>query len=81
MGSKEEDVPTEPAEKPLFVEDMNESELASAVSKLRVDSAGMLTKRMYVVVESVLCSCCAYQLIYVYYRIYSHNLHTLIFKG
>ena len=32
MGSKEEDVPTEPVEKPLFVEDMNESELASAVS-------------------------------------------------
>jgi hypothetical protein len=36
MGSKEEDVPTEPLEKPLFVEDMNESELASAVSKLVV---------------------------------------------
>jgi ubiquitin carboxyl-terminal hydrolase 14 len=34
MGSKEEDVPTEPLEKPLFVEDMNEGELASAVSKL-----------------------------------------------
>jgi ubiquitin carboxyl-terminal hydrolase 14 len=34
MGSKEEDVPTEPLEKPLFVEDMNESELASAVSML-----------------------------------------------
>jgi ubiquitin carboxyl-terminal hydrolase 14 len=33
MGSKEEDVPTEPLEKPLFVEDMNEGELASAVSK------------------------------------------------
>lgn len=32
MGSKEEDVPTEPVEKTLFVEDMNESELASAVS-------------------------------------------------
>lgn len=31
MGSKEEDVPTEPMEKPLFVEDMNESELASAL--------------------------------------------------
>lgn len=31
MGSKEEDVPTEPTEKPLFVEDMNESELASAL--------------------------------------------------
>ncbi|XP_069680019.1 ubiquitin carboxyl-terminal hydrolase 14 [Periplaneta americana] len=30
MGSKE-DVPTEPIEKPLFVEDMNESELASAL--------------------------------------------------
>jgi ubiquitin carboxyl-terminal hydrolase 14 len=38
MGSKEEDVPTEPAEKPLFVEDMNESELASAVSKLGLAS-------------------------------------------
>jgi hypothetical protein len=36
MGSKEEDVPTEPLEKPLFVEDMNEGELASAVSKLGV---------------------------------------------
>lgn len=35
MGSKEEDVPTEPLEKPVFVEDMNESELASAVSKPR----------------------------------------------
>ncbi|PNF27076.1 Ubiquitin carboxyl-terminal hydrolase 14 [Cryptotermes secundus] len=31
MGSKEEDVPTEPLEKPLFVEDMNEGELASAL--------------------------------------------------
>nr|QBH73746.1 hypothetical protein [Orthoderella ornata] len=31
MGSKEEDVPKEPAEKPLFVEDMNESELATAL--------------------------------------------------
>jgi hypothetical protein len=36
MGSKEEDVPTEPLEKPLFVEDMNDGELASAVSKLGV---------------------------------------------
>jgi ubiquitin carboxyl-terminal hydrolase 14 len=36
MGSKEEDVPTEPLEKPLFVEDMNEGELASAVSKCGV---------------------------------------------
>jgi hypothetical protein len=44
MGSKEEDVPTEPAEKPLFVEDMNESELASAVSKLGVASRAELTK-------------------------------------
>lgn len=33
MGSKEEDVPTEPVGKVTFVEDMNESELASAVSK------------------------------------------------
>jgi ubiquitin carboxyl-terminal hydrolase 14 len=32
MGSKEEDVPIEPKEKQLFVEDMNESELATAVS-------------------------------------------------
>lgn len=30
MGSKEEDVPKEPAEKTVFVEDMNESELATA---------------------------------------------------
>lgn len=32
MGSKEEDVPNEPKQKPIFVEDMNEDELASAVS-------------------------------------------------
>jgi hypothetical protein len=38
MGSKE-DVPTEPLEKPLFVEDMSEGELASAVSKLGVSYA------------------------------------------
>ncbi|XP_017776545.1 PREDICTED: ubiquitin carboxyl-terminal hydrolase 14 isoform X2 [Nicrophorus vespilloides] len=31
MGSKEEDVPIEPVEKTLFVEDMNESELATAL--------------------------------------------------
>jgi ubiquitin carboxyl-terminal hydrolase 14 len=31
MGSKEEDVPKEPVEKTVFVEDMNESELATAV--------------------------------------------------
>lgn len=31
MGSKEEDVPSEPIEKPVFVEDMNESELATAL--------------------------------------------------
>jgi len=31
MGSKEEDVPSEPAQKPVFVEDMNEDELASAM--------------------------------------------------
>lgn len=31
MGSKEEDVPSEPAVKPVFMEDMNESELATAV--------------------------------------------------
>lgn len=33
MGSKEEDVPAAPAEQTRFVEDMNESELASAVSE------------------------------------------------
>ncbi|XP_046662171.1 ubiquitin carboxyl-terminal hydrolase 14 [Homalodisca vitripennis] len=31
MGSKEEDVPTEPIVKPVFVEDMNEAELATAM--------------------------------------------------
>lgn len=31
MGSKDEDVPMEPTEKPLFLEDMNESELATAL--------------------------------------------------
>lgn len=31
MGSKEEDVPVEPTEKPLFLEDMNESALATAL--------------------------------------------------
>lgn len=31
MGSKE-DVPVEPVEKTVFVEDMNESEIATAVS-------------------------------------------------
>lgn len=31
MGSKEEDVPKEPVEKTVFVEDMNESELANAL--------------------------------------------------
>uniref|UniRef100_A0A1B6CDA9 Ubiquitin carboxyl-terminal hydrolase n=1 Tax=Clastoptera arizonana TaxID=38151 RepID=A0A1B6CDA9_9HEMI len=31
MGSKEEDVPTEPTVKPIFVEDMNEAELATAM--------------------------------------------------
>ncbi|XP_020289644.1 ubiquitin carboxyl-terminal hydrolase 14 isoform X2 [Pseudomyrmex gracilis] len=31
MGSKEEDVPVEPIEKPLFMEDMNEAELATAL--------------------------------------------------
>ena len=50
MGSKEEDVPTEPAEKPLFVEDMNESELASAVSTLWVVSTAQLTRRINMVV-------------------------------
>lgn len=37
MGSKEEDVPKEPVEKTVFVEDMNESELATAVSTLNTD--------------------------------------------
>lgn len=32
MGSKEEDLPKEPVEKTVFIEDMNETELASAVS-------------------------------------------------
>lgn len=32
MGSKEEDLPVEPIEKTVFVEDMNETELATAVS-------------------------------------------------
>jgi len=50
MGSKEEDVPTEPAEKPLFVEDMNESELASAVSTLWAVSTAQLTRRTNMVV-------------------------------
>lgn len=31
MGSKEEDVPTEPMEKPVFLEDMSEEELASSL--------------------------------------------------
>lgn len=31
MGSKEEDVPNEPQQKAVFVEDMNEDELAIAV--------------------------------------------------
>ena len=32
MGSKEEDVPVEPTEKPNFIEDMTEAERNSAVS-------------------------------------------------
>lgn len=32
MGTKEEDVVKEPTVKPVFVEDMNETELASSVS-------------------------------------------------
>lgn len=32
MGTREEDVPSEPTVKPVFVEDMNMAELASAVS-------------------------------------------------
>lgn len=31
MGSREEDVPTEPTARPCFIEDMNESELATAL--------------------------------------------------
>ncbi|XP_015108413.1 ubiquitin carboxyl-terminal hydrolase 14 [Diachasma alloeum] len=31
MGSKEEDMPVEPIEKPIFVEDMNEAEIATAL--------------------------------------------------
>lgn len=38
MGSKEEDVPVEPLEKPKFVEDMNEAELASAVSIFSINT-------------------------------------------
>lgn len=34
MGSKEEDVPAVPVEPTRFVEDMNEAELATAVSLL-----------------------------------------------
>lgn len=34
MGTKEEDVVKEPEIKPVFVEDMNETELASSVSNL-----------------------------------------------
>lgn len=37
MGSKEEDVPKEPVEKTVFVEDMNESELSTAVSTPKTD--------------------------------------------
>lgn len=36
MGSKEEDVPQEPVEKTVFVEDMNETELATAVREEHV---------------------------------------------
>lgn len=43
MGSKEEDVPKEPIEKPVFVEDMNDSELASAVSIVTKLSFSFLT--------------------------------------
>lgn len=32
MGSKEEDVPNEPKQKAVFLEDMNDDELANAVS-------------------------------------------------
>lgn len=35
MGSKEEDVPKEPIEKTVFVEDMNDSELATAVGTIK----------------------------------------------
>lgn len=36
MGSKEEDVPSAPVEQTRFVEDMNESELATAVRILHL---------------------------------------------
>lgn len=34
MGSKDEDVPVEPTVKPMFVEDMTETQLATVVSSL-----------------------------------------------
>ena len=34
IGTKEEDIATEPAQKPLFMEDMSEAELASAMDML-----------------------------------------------
>lgn len=36
MGSKEEDVPVEPIVKPMFVEDMTETQLATVVSSVIV---------------------------------------------
>lgn len=39
MGSKEEDVAKEPEVKPVFVEDMNEAELASSVGQVSIISA------------------------------------------
>lgn len=36
MGSKEEDVPVEPTEKPSFIEDMTEAERNTAVSTVCV---------------------------------------------
>lgn len=36
MGTKEESIPTGPTEKVQFMEDMNEAELASAVSLIMI---------------------------------------------
>lgn len=46
MGSKEEDVPNEPKQKAVFVEDMNEDELASAVCITRLKPTHMKTNNL-----------------------------------
>jgi hypothetical protein len=46
MGSKEEDVPQVPVEQTRFVEDMNESELATAVSQVSVSYSIELKLKM-----------------------------------